>query len=166
MIHMRMINTQEYISMLRELVEEGREVSMLISGNSMSPYLVHARDSIQMKKPDRDLKKGDMVFFQRESGQYVMHRIVKITQDGFYMLGDAQTQKEGPIRREQIFALITSVKRRGEWEKAGNFWWEFFAHIWIHLVFIRRPLIRLYGVGREIVRKGSAAANRERQNGD
>ena len=59
---MKLVNTQEYVSMLRELTEQGREVNMLISGNSMSPFLMHGRDSIRLKKPERKLRKGDMVF--------------------------------------------------------------------------------------------------------
>lgn len=141
---MRIVDTSEYVSMLRELTEEGREVSMLISGSSMSPYLVHGRDSIRFKKPDCKLKKGDMVFFKRDSGQYVMHRIVKIRKEGFYMLGDAQSKTEGPIGREQIFGLVTAVKRRGKWEQPGSFWWEFFAHVWIHLRALRQPIVCMY----------------------
>ena len=75
---MKLVNTQEYVSMLRELTEQGREVNMLISGNSMSPFLMHGRDSIRLKKPDRKLRKGDMVFFQRKSGKFVMHRLLFI----------------------------------------------------------------------------------------
>lgn len=75
---MKRVNTREYVSVLKELTEEGKEVSMLISGNSMSPFLVNARDTIWFKKPDRKLKKGDMVFYQRKSGQFVMHRICRV----------------------------------------------------------------------------------------
>lgn len=35
---MKVVNTREYVSMLRELTEEGKEVSMLIAGSSMSPF--------------------------------------------------------------------------------------------------------------------------------
>ena len=72
---MKTVDTREYVSMLRELTEEGREVSMLIAGSSMNPFLIHQRDSICFRKPDRELKKGDMVFFQRPDGAFVMHRI-------------------------------------------------------------------------------------------
>ena len=37
---MKKVDTFEYVSVLKELVEEGREVSMLISGSSMSPFLL------------------------------------------------------------------------------------------------------------------------------
>ena len=71
---MRKIANDVYIPVLKELVEEGKEVSMMISGSSMNPFLIHQRDYILMRKPERELKVGDMVFFQRNDGAYVMHR--------------------------------------------------------------------------------------------
>lgn len=32
---------------------------------------------------------------------------------------------EGPIDKEQVFAIITKVKRKGKWIAPGDFWWEF-----------------------------------------
>lgn len=61
----KVVDTREYVSVLKDLVDEGRTVSLLIAGNSMSPFLVHERDYIFLKKPEKPLKKGDMVFFQR-----------------------------------------------------------------------------------------------------
>ena len=80
---MKQVDTYEYVYVLKELVEEGREVSMIISGSSMSPFLCHERDRVFFKAPDRPLRVGDMVFFQRRSGQYVLHRICKV-KDGSY----------------------------------------------------------------------------------
>lgn len=139
------LDTREYVSVLRELTESGREVSMQITGSSMSPFLIHERDTICFKKPDRELKKGDMVFFQRKNGQYVMHRIKKVRSEGYYIIGDAQTMIEGPIEREQIFAVITKVRRKGKWINPGDFWWEFFAHIWLHMIPLRHLLMRIMG---------------------
>ena len=141
---MRKIDTNEYISTLRELTEEGREVGLTISGSSMSPFLIHERDYICFKKPDRELRRGDMVFYQRESGQFVMHRILKVKAEGYYIIGDAQTEIEGPVRREQIFAVITRVKRNDKWIQKGNFWWEFFEHVWPCIIPLRRLVVRLY----------------------
>lgn len=53
---MKRVDTAEYVSVLRELTEQGKEVSLLISGNSMSPFLIHERDYIYFKKPGRELK--------------------------------------------------------------------------------------------------------------
>ena len=142
----RVVDTREYVSVLRGIAEEGKVVSLRIAGSSMSPFLAHDRDYIYFTKPDRELKRGDMVFYQRLNGQYVMHRIWKKKEDAYYIVGDAQTEIEGPVRREQIFALIIKVKRKGKILQPGSFWWEFFEHIWIRLVPVRRQLTALYSV--------------------
>ncbi|MCC8129086.1 MAG: S24/S26 family peptidase [Clostridiales bacterium] len=141
---LKTVDTGEYVSMLRELTEQGREVGMVVSGNSMSPFIVHRRDSIFFKKPDRALRRGDFVFYQRSSGQYVCHRIYKIKPEGYYMVGDAQTEIEGPIQREQIFGLVTRVTRKGKSLAPGDFWWEFFEKVWVRVVPFRRRILKLY----------------------
>lgn len=142
----RVVDTNEYVTVLRELAEEGRVVSMLIAGSSMSPFLCHNRDYIYFTKPDRELRRGDMVFYQRDTGQYVMHRIYKRKKEGYYMVGDAQTQIEGPLRRDQIFARIIKVKRKGRIIEPGNFWWEFFEHVWIRIIPMRKVIEKLYSL--------------------
>ena len=142
----KQVDTREYVSVLREIAEEGKVVSMLIAGGSMAPFLCHNRDYIYSTKPERELRRGDMVFYQRDSGQYVMHRIYRVKHEGYYMVGDAQTQIEGPLRRDQIFAVITQVKRDGKMIRPGDFWWEFFEHIWIRIVPARRIVTALYGM--------------------
>ena len=55
---MKMMDTRAYVGMLKELVEQGREVRMVISGSSMAPFLIHGRDSIFFREPARELRKG------------------------------------------------------------------------------------------------------------
>ena len=136
----RLVDTAEYVGVLRGLVEEGHEVSMLVSGSSMSPFLIHLRDTIYFKQPDRPLRAGDIVFYQRDSGQYVMHRILRVRGEVYDIIGDAQTQIERGVRRDQIFAIITRVKRKGKLIGPGDFWWTFFARVWTKLIPLR-PLI-------------------------
>lgn len=143
---MKQVDTQSYISMLRELVEQGHEVSLPIAGNSMLPFLIHNRDAVYFRKPERPLRVGDMVFYQRKNGQYIMHRICRITKDGIYTVGDAQQLIEGPLQETQIFARVTAVLRKGKRIGPGSFWWEFFEHIWIRIIPCRHALMRLYGI--------------------
>ncbi len=138
------ISTSEYLDILKEQVNLGKEVSMIITGNSMSPFLMHGRDVIYFKKPEKKLRPGDMVFFQRKTGQYVMHRLYKIKKDGYYFIGDGQTEIEGPLPEAQIFAIISKVKRKNKVIDHKSFWWFFFSHIWLHLIPFRPFLIALY----------------------
>lgn len=150
----KVVDTREYVSVLKDLVDEGRTVSLLIAGNSMSPFLVHERDYIFFKKPEKPLKKGDMVFFQRDTGEYVMHRIYRVKNKKYYIVGDAQTIIEGPVREEQIFAKIISVKRKNKQIGPGNFWWEFFEHFWINVIPLRKTIISAYSFCKKFVYKG------------
>lgn len=138
------VEIEEYMNVMRPLLEEGREVSMTVTGSSMSPFLTHGRDAVYMRKLDREPKKGDIVFYQRKTGQYVMHRIIKCKRGTYDLIGDGQTAVEHGIKREQIFARITKVRVRGKWIEAGDFWWEFFEHVWILVVPFRRIFISLY----------------------
>lgn len=149
----RVVDTREYVSVLREIAESGKVVSLRIAGSSMSPFLAHGRDYIYFTKPDRELRAGDMVFYQRRNGQYVMHRICRVKPDGYYIVGDAQTEIEGPVDRDQIFALITKVKRKDRIIQPGDFWWEFFEHVWIRMIPLRRPAVLLYGAASRLLRR-------------
>ena len=67
---MRQIANDVYIPVLKELVEEGKEVSMMISGSSMNPFLIHHRDYILMKRPEEELKPSDSSYRQRRKVIY------------------------------------------------------------------------------------------------
>ncbi len=149
----RVVDTREYVSVLREIAESGKIVSLRIAGSSMSPFLAHGRDYIYFTKPDRELRAGDMVFYQRKNGQYVMHRIYKKKPEGYYIVGDAQTEIEGPVDRGQIFALIIKVKRKDRIIRPGDFWWEFFEHVWIRMIPLRRPAVRIYSAVSKLLRR-------------
>lgn len=131
---------------LLAVMEETGTVPLVISGYSMTPFLLHGRDTVYLSKVDRPLKKGDMILFRRDSGAYILHRILKKAEDGTYTLvGDAQTWLEPGIRQDQVLALVTAVRRKGRLLKAGSFWWIFFEKIWIHLIPLRPRILKLYG---------------------
>ena len=148
---MKTIDTEAYLSALRELTDTGHEVSVTIRGGSMLPFLVPQRDRILFSKPNRPLRKGDIVLYQRANGSFVAHRIRRVHGNGCCdMIGDAQTQLEYDVPPEQIFALVTGVQRKGKWLNARSFWWQFFAHVWLWIIPLRRQILRLYGTIKNI----------------
>lgn len=138
----RIVDIYTYMPVLRDLLSQEKEVSLTITGNSMSPFLVHGRDKIMISPPDGSWKKGDMAFFVRDNGQYVMHRICRVDKNGnCFFIGDAQQHIEGPIAPEQIFGKISSVQRKGKWIGPEDIWWRFFERFWINVIPFR-PLCR------------------------
>ncbi|MBE6733801.1 MAG: hypothetical protein E7563_00460 [Ruminococcaceae bacterium] len=114
MCKVRVIDTESFLSVLCELAQEGRTVSTVVSGGSMLPFLSGNRDVVYLEKPKRKLRKGDVVLFRRTNGDFVLHRIKKIKNEDFYLIGDRQYAVEGPVKREQISAIMTGAKRKGK----------------------------------------------------
>lgn len=155
---MRLVDTRAYVGMLRELVEQGKEVRMVISGSSMAPFLIHGRDSIFFCTPERELRKGDIVFYERPGGQFVVHRICGVHGESYDLIGDGQTEIEHNVRREQIFARVTQVERKGKRLAPGSFRWGFFEKIWIRMIPLRPMGNRIYRL-----LQGRRSAHRENE---
>lgn len=145
-VRIREVDIHQYLPVLIDIIKTGKDVNLLISGSSMSPFLCHHRDTIVISKPDGAFFRGEMVFYIRNSGQYVMHRIHHIDKQGnLFIVGDAQTEIEGPILPSQVFGVIHKVIRKGKLIQKGDFWWDFFEKVWIRIVPLRPFIVKLYG---------------------
>ena len=139
-----------------ELLRQGAELPLVISGGSMLPFLAPGRDSVLLKAPDRQLRRGDIVFYRRANGDYILHRLLRVRDGKCWMVGDAQLLVEGPLPETCVFAYVTQVQRKGKIEKPGTACWALFAHGWLALRPVRRPVMRIYGRVRHALRKGGA----------
>ena len=124
------IDTSEYVSNLKQLIEDGHEVVLTVAGWSMEPFLRNAQDRVLLTRPVGGPKPGDIVFYQRKTGQYVLHRVYKKKQDGWYLMGDHQLDLEGPIERDAIFATVTEVERDGRWVSVEALPWKTASGLW------------------------------------
>lgn len=141
----RKLSTHQLIPVMKELLAQGKSVTFKVTGGSMVPFLVGLRDLAVVSPVTEPLKKGDIVFYQRSNGDYVMHRICKIKNGEYYMVGDAQTEIEGPLKREQIFGVINTVIRKGEEVKNGETLWNLFKYLWLWFRPVRRIVLKIYG---------------------
>ena len=123
---------------------QARELPLLVTGNSMSPFLIGGRDTVFLSRLEREPRKGDILLYRRTPGGYVLHRVYRITGDNLTMLGDAQTLPEPGIRREQVIAVVTRVSRKGKELAPGSFWWVFFEKYWLRMVSLRHIVHNLY----------------------
>ena len=140
----RVIEPRLLTEQLPQLLQEAESVPLVISGSSMVPFLVHGRDTVYLSKVAQPLKKGDMIFYRRRGGQYVLHRICKVRDGSYDLVGDGQVAIERGIRPEQILAVVKAVRRKGKLLRKGSFLWEFFEHIWLVLRPFRPGIIRVY----------------------
>lgn len=145
--NVRVLPPEVLMEQLLGLLEETEPVPLVISGNSMSPFMVHGRDTVFLAKVKAPLKRGDMILYRRDSGAYILHRICQVEADGtFSLVGDAQTAIERGIRRDQVRAIVTAVRRKGKLLEPGSGWWDFFEKLWLGVIPLRPAIIRAYSL--------------------
>ena len=140
----RVVDTVAYLDALCEIIQTTDMVPLLISGNSMAPFLVHLRDTVYLSALSRPLRRGDLVLYRRDNGAYVLHRVARLEKEGYCMVGDAQTELEHGVRLDQICAIAVAADRKGYHLQPGAFWWEFFEKIWIRVVPLRPLFSKAY----------------------
>ena len=150
--NIKVLSPDELIPSLLELLKETDNVPLVISGSSMSPFLVHHRDTVYLSKVRRPLKRGDMILYRRTNGRYILHRIYRTELNSYTLVGDAQTALERGISPDQVLALVTAVHRKEKLLKPGSFWWEFFRLVWIRLVPLRSVLLAIYSLAAHLFR--------------
>lgn len=134
---------EEYRRILRE-EPEVEALPLVISGSSMSPFLIHGRDVVYLSRLTRPIRRGDALLYRRRTGQYVLHRVYRVDAGGLTMVGDAQTELEPGIQPDQVIAIMTKAVRKGRELSASSFWWQFFEKVWIRMVPLRPCIHRMY----------------------
>ena len=82
---------------IEQLLKQGNVIRIKPQGTSMYPLFVPGRDEACIERTDfSSLKRGDVILYRRDKSILVLHRIWKITNNSFYMVGDNQTEIEGP----------------------------------------------------------------------
>lgn len=133
---------QMLLPFLDELLKDGKTIQLTVTGNSMMPLLRNRRDSVFLVSPDA-VKTYDIVLFVRESGDAVLHRIVKRTKDGFMIVGDNQLALEGPVKPSQVLAVVSAFCRDGKVFSCRRWWCRLYGFLWGIARPIRRPLLPL-----------------------
>lgn len=130
---------------IEKLLREGKNIQIKPRGYSMYPVLVPGRDEAIIEPiGTRKLRRGDVVLYRREpevtGGILVLHRIWKRTENGFYMVGDNQTEIEGPLREAQIKGIMVGLVRKGRYISVRNIIYCIATRGWL---FMRpaRPII-------------------------
>ena len=74
-------------------------------GDSMNPMLVEGRDKVIVVPPEFPLKKYDIPVY-RKLGHYTMHRIVKVTKNGYIICGDNRATLEKNVKEDDIVGVL------------------------------------------------------------
>jgi len=112
------------------------------AGDSMLPLIKQGRDVLIItKKPEGRLKKYDIPLYKRDSGQYVLHRILKVRQEDYVICGDNRWFREYGITDRHIIGVLTGMVRDGKEISLSSAKYRLYAHLWCDFFYIRAAVL-------------------------
>lgn len=97
-------------------LEQKPEIAILTKGVSMRPMLREHRDIVIVERVNRKLRVNDVPLY-RVAGrkEFVLHRILKVTKDGYIIRGDNLLYKEYDVKDEDIIGVLKAFYRDGKY---------------------------------------------------
>ncbi|MEG1432157.1 S24/S26 family peptidase [Eubacterium sp.] len=148
------IQLAEMLPYMVEKLDAQGQVIFTVAGRSMMPTLRDRQDRACIVGAPDCLSKYDMPLYIRDSGQYVLHRVVKISIDGTYVLrGDHQYFSEPGIRQDQIIGVVKGFWRGDHYISCQNPWYRLYCRIWWLFYPLRYVVLRARGLMGRLMKK-------------
>lgn len=141
----RFISSEILFSAIAEQLAEHRQAAFTVTGMSMWPFLCHGRDQVVVEacQPD-SLCRGDIILLQTQLGNYLLHRITKITTGGFVTTGDGNCFRDGEFPFSCVRAKVICLVRNGKRIKCSGWKWKFVSWLWMFLFPIRKWIFKVW----------------------
>lgn len=114
---MALINSEIFVDISAELLQEGYSVRFRPGGASMFPTIKDGETvTVEQVKPT-DVKRGDIILYKTDH-RVIAHRVVSVQKKGgnsssFILRGDASASCDEPVGADQILGKVVSVERDG-----------------------------------------------------
>ena len=130
-------------SSFEEILERDGKLVYTNVGDSMLPLIHQGRDLLVIRPCEGRLRRLDIPLYKRHSGQYVLHRIIKVRPEDYVMCGDNRWNLETGISDRQIVGVLTCIVRDGNEIPVSCFRIRLYSVIWYLLYPLRYCCLRL-----------------------
>lgn len=134
----RSVLSEDLIPFIEEEIKE-RDISFLIKGDSMRPFFKSELTRVSITKVG-SLSKYDVILYKYQK-KYLMHRVIKISDDNLVCRGDGLISKE-VIKLKDVIGVVKSHETNKGQVSANNKWYLFKVRLWHYLKPIRRVLLK------------------------
>ena len=125
------VGMDELVPIFKEQLSAGKSVRFSPKGTSMLPMLREGKDTVTLSAPPVRLKKYDIPLYQRDDGQYILHRVVDV-RDEYTCIGDNQFVYEHGLRHDQIIAVVTAFSRGKKEHTVDELSYKLYCRFWHH----------------------------------
>ena len=141
------MHLNDVIDVIEEVLASGGEFRLFPKGFSMRPLIVQGRDSVVLKRNNKETaKKHDIAFYRRDNGAFVLHRVMKVHKNGvFDMCGDNQFEMEKGIKREQIIGYVSVIYRGDKGISISSPLYRLYVFLWTKMP-LRKIAVAIRGI--------------------
>lgn len=133
----RTINNEVLFREICVLLSQGKRVKLRPKGNSMRPFIDGSKD-ILVLTPPASLSKYDVVLARIDGKRYVIHRIIKISENRITLMGDSNLYGKEECFRSDIFGTVESIIHNGKEHSLRSSSARLYAMLWRCLLPLRR----------------------------
>lgn len=139
----------DLVPLITECIKAGKSVKMRVTGVSMLPLLADRRDSVVLGAAKK-IHRYDIVLHRRKSGQYILHRVIKIKDGVLTIAGDFELEKEYPVYTSQVIARAEGFERKGKYYSCKSLVYRLYSAVWVAIFPFRHKAIRLISAVRRV----------------
>lgn len=148
------MDTTDNFFNIEQLLRDGNTIKLKPQGYSMYPLFYPGRDEAIIEPVDpSDLRRGDVALYRRRQSILVLHRIWKIREQKFYMVGDNQSEIEGPLDPDQFLGRLCGFVRNGHTISIKNPLYRILSSLWLRMLPVRPVVYRTTRRLRQIKKK-------------
>ena len=145
---------EELVPLITEVIGEGGEFRLYPKGTSMRPLIRQGIDAVALASLNRKPKKGDVLLYQRENGQYVLHRLMRVEKDGtLCFCGDNQRLLEHGLTCDQVVAVVTAFFRGDKRYEASGAVMRLYSWLMTHTIG-RNSVFRIRALRAKYIKRG------------
>lgn len=100
---------------IEDAIRENGEIMTSTVGISMYPMLRNRRDTVVIERVSRPLRKYDVPLYRDRTGKLLLHRIIKVTENGYIIRGDNRYYKEYGVKESDIIGVLKAFWRKGKY---------------------------------------------------
>lgn len=133
------------IGEVKRMLDVAERVVLPVKGNSMLPFIIGDRESVELVKPKELLKVGDVVLAWVDGNRYVVHRIISAEGNRLTLMGDGNiagtehcTAKDVVARAEYV------IDAKGRRHDLYADWRCYASRLWRTLLPVRRWILAIY----------------------
>ncbi len=106
------IDMGDYLDVVVDGIEKNGSFELAGCGKSMYPFIKEESDTVILEKNECDrVRVGEIYLYKRPMGGYAIHRVYAVLEDTVWMLGDAQFFVEKNVKKSELIAIASKIKK-------------------------------------------------------